>query len=348
VQQCLLARGLAARGRSTAMVTLDVGQPPEMVFDGVRVVRSHREDAGLPGLRFLWPRLTGPWAAMRRADAAVYYQRTSDSLTGLVAAFCRRHGRRFVFAVGEDGDCLPSLPNCRTARERTLYRYGLRRADVVVVQSRWQSEALARNFGTESVLIRSAAPDPGEPPPAPRDGRPRFLWAGRFAPQKRPQVLVEVARLCPEADFDVVGGESSGAPDPAMQDAARDLPNLRLHGFVPNREMGPLYDRALALLCTSLREGFPNTFLEAWSRARPVVTTVDPDGVIAKENIGVVAPEAGALARAVRTIAARRESWAEMAERARRYYLREHRPERVLARYEALLDGLAAREACSP
>jgi glycosyltransferase involved in cell wall biosynthesis len=344
VQQCLLARGLAQRGRPTAMVTLDVGQDVESTFDGVLAVRSYREEAGLAGLRFFWPRITGLWAAMRRADASVYYQRTSDSLTGVVAAFCRRYQRRFVFAAGEDGDCLPALPNCRTARERVLYRYGLRRADVVVAQSRWQHDALARNFGLSSVQIRSAAPDPGEPWAVPPEARPRFLWAGRFAPQKRPDLLIELARRCPDADFEVVGGQSSGAPDAMVTDAARRIANLHLRGFVPNRQMGSLYESALALVCTSVREGFPNTFLEAWSRGRPVLTTVDPDGVVGEERIGLVANDVEALVAAVREMSAGGRQWAEMAGRARAYYLREHRPERILDDYGSLLDGLAAHE----
>jgi glycosyltransferase involved in cell wall biosynthesis len=350
VQQCLLAKGLARRGRPTSMVTLDVGQGDERTFDGVLALRSYRLDTGWPGLRFFWPRITGLWTAMRRADAAVYYQRTSDSLTGVVAAFCRRYGRRFVYAAGEDGDCLPSLPNCGTARERVLYRYGLRRADLVVAQTRWQRDALARNFGVPSIQVKSAAPDPGEPAPLPREGRPRFLWAGRFAAQKRPELLIELARRCPEADFDVVGGESSGGPDAVVTDAARCIPNLHLHGFVPNLEMGPLYAGALALVCTSVREGFPNTFLEAWSRARPVLTTVDPDGVVAEEGVGLVATDILALVEAVREMSAAGEAWTAMAGRARAYYVRAHQPDRILDDYEALLDGLASqeRDVCNP
>jgi glycosyltransferase involved in cell wall biosynthesis len=277
---------------------------------------------------------------MERADAATYYQRTSDSLTGVVAAFCRLRGRRFVFSVGEDGDCIPALPNCRTARERVLYRYGLRRAHVVVAQTRWQQEALDRHFGRSSVLIRSTAPDPGEPSPPPSAGTPHLLWAGRLAPQKRPELLLELARRCPEVVFDVVGAAQSGAAEHEFTAGAAAVPNLRLHGFVPHGGLGAFYDRAAALVCTSVREGFPNTFLEAWSRARPVLTTVDPDDVVRREGVGLVAGGLEELAEAARTLSKQGREWAGMAGRARAYYLREHRPDRVLDLYEALLDNL--------
>ena len=344
VQQCLLARGLARRGHAVSMVTLDEGQGDDRVHEGVLALRSYRTGAGLPGLRFFWPRITHVWAAMRRADAAVYYQRTSDSLTGVVAAQCRLRRRFFVFSVGEDGDCQPDLPNCSTARERALFRFGLRRADVVVAQTRWQQEALARHFGVPSVLVRSAAPDPGEPAPPPRESRPRFLWAGRVAPQKRPELLIELARRCPEAEFDVVGAAQGGASGEAFTAAARGLPNVHLHGFVPHTGLGAFYDQAAALVCTSLREGFPNTFLEAWARGRPVLTSVDPDELVRQEEVGLVASGIEGLVEGARTLGARGEDWAAMCRRARAYYLREHRPERILDDYEALLQKLTSRD----
>jgi glycosyltransferase involved in cell wall biosynthesis len=349
VQQCLIARGLARRGHVVSMITLDVGQVDGRVHDGVLALRSYRERSGLPGVRFFWPRIGRVWNAMRRADALVYYQRTSDSLTGVVAAFCHSRGRRFIFSVGADEDCLPSLPNCLTPRERALYRYGLRRADAVVTQTRWQRDALVRHFGRRSVLIRSAAPDPGEPSPLPREARPRFLWAGRIAPEKRPELLLELARRCPGTDFDIVGSAAPGVPANLLAAAAAEIPNLRLHGFVHHGDLGKFYDQALALVCTSAREGFPNTFLEAWSRGRPVLTTVDPDGVVYEEGIGVVGGDVGELAQTVRDVEGRGDMWAGMASRARAYYLREHRPERILDDYESLLGSLDHEpRACSP
>jgi glycosyltransferase involved in cell wall biosynthesis len=332
------------------MVTLDEKQGEGRVHDGVAAFPSYRATAGLPGLRFFWPRITHVWAALGRADAASYYQRTSDSLTGLVAAFCRLRRRRFVFAVGEDGDCLPSLPNCRTARERALFRFGLRRADVVVAQTRWQQEALARHFGLPSVLIRSAAPDPGEPEDRPREGPPRFLWAGRVAAQKRPELLLGLARRCPEVAFDVVGAAQEGGALDLFAGAAAALPNVKVHGFVPHAELGAFYRQARALVCTSVREGFPNTFLEAWSRGRPVLTTVDPDEIVRREGVGLVADGLEALAEAVHRVAEREEEWRAISRRARAYYLRDHRPDRILDAYERLLDGLPRRDEppCSP
>src|SRR5690554_6564241 len=97
VQMVTLATAVAARGYPVSMLCLDHGQAAEDTIRGVRIIRMHAPNAGWPVVRYLHPRLTGLWAAMRRADADVYYQRASGATTGFVAAFARRHGRASIF-----------------------------------------------------------------------------------------------------------------------------------------------------------------------------------------------------------------------------------------------------------
>ena len=64
-------------------------------------------------------------------------------------------------------------------------------------------------------------------------------------------------------------------------DELRATPNIEYLGQVaPERAQQLMADAAL-LLSTSDEEGFPNTFVQAWSSGTPVVSLkVDPDGVI--------------------------------------------------------------------
>src|SRR5438105_13961880 len=104
-QQVLIARELVRRGYPVSIIVFDYGQAEVEQIEGIRLVRAYRREAGLPLLRSVHPRLTGLWAAMRRADADIYYQRGAESETGLVAGWCRRHERCFIFAIAHDTNC---------------------------------------------------------------------------------------------------------------------------------------------------------------------------------------------------------------------------------------------------
>jgi glycosyltransferase involved in cell wall biosynthesis len=344
VQQRLLARELVRRGHAVTFVTLDHGQPDGATHDGIRVLKMCGENAGLPGLRFLHPRWTSLWGALRRADAEVYYQRGGGVETGQVALFARRHRRRFVFATASDTNCVPELPDLPVAREKILYRFGLRRADRVVCQTETQRDLLVRNFQVGASLVRSCSEDPWREAAALRDRPfegPRVLWVGRFSPQKRPELLLELAALCPEVPFEVVGGRAGdGVYAAGLVSRAEALPNVTLHGWVRPDEVGAFYDRASVLLCTSPVEGFPNTFLEAWSRGVPTVSTVDPDGLIETKGLGAVGRTAPELSSALARLHAEGRTWSDSSRRARDHYVRTHTVGAVVDAYERLLGAL--------
>ena len=121
VQQTLLARALTARGHEVSMVTADYGQADGAVWEGIRVHKAYRPAAGLPVLRFVHPRWSGLWSALARADAQLYYTSCAGMQVALLALFCARRGRRFVFRSASDSDCDPSKLLIRYARDRWLY-----------------------------------------------------------------------------------------------------------------------------------------------------------------------------------------------------------------------------------
>src|SRR3954469_7235686 len=98
VQQSILARLFHRNGYRVSMICLDFGQPQGAVVDGIPVYKTFPPDAGIPVLRFLHPRLTSIWNALGEADADVYYQRSAGMLTAVMAQFCRRHGKRSIYA----------------------------------------------------------------------------------------------------------------------------------------------------------------------------------------------------------------------------------------------------------
>jgi glycosyltransferase involved in cell wall biosynthesis len=345
-QTTLLSRWLAARGHDVSLVTWDEGQADGARVDGVRLLKLCRRDDGLPGLRFLHPRWTSLWAALDRAGADLYYQNCAEYVTGQVALWSERRGRPFVYWTASDTDCDPRLPALRTRRERILYRYGLRRAERLIVQTRAQQRRLREGFGLEATVIPAPCPGPSERDYAVRahPGAAPVLWVGRVSPEKRPDRLLDLAQACPELSFDLVGPFGDGAHARAALARARGLSNVTVHGALGREPLGRMYARALCLVSTSDYEGFPNTFLEAWSHGLPVVSTVDPDGLIAARGLGAPAASGADLALAVRRFSADRAGWARASAHARAYYLENHTVDMALARVEqAFLEAVASR-----
>ena len=333
VQQCTLAREFVRRGWQVSMVSMDFGQPDGIVVDGVTVHRMHAHKAGLPGLRFFHPRLTSLWAALRRADADIYYQRVGSALTGLVAAFARLHRRAFVFASASDMDFVPELPFIRYARDRRLYAYGLARADAVVAQSPAQRIACAANFRREAQVIRSGYGHTGKP--ARRDGV--VLWAGTLKDMKRPELFVELARRLPRHRFRLVGGNelgSKGTHEASLRALACGLDNIEFTGFVPFVDVEAQFDGAALLVNTSAAEGFPNTFLQAWSRGTPTVSFFDPGAEVDGRAVGGVVASIDAMAQEVDRLMQSEAAWRQRSRDAAAYFQQHFSAATVVQTYE--------------
>jgi glycosyltransferase involved in cell wall biosynthesis len=346
-QESLMARWLVGRGHDVSMITWDEGQGDEALINGVRVLNMGRREAGIPGLRFVHPRWTRLCRALARADADVYYHNLGDGLLGQIVLWCRWRGRKSVYSVSCDPACDRSLPMLLELRHRLLYRYGLRNADRLIVQTQRQRGMLREHFGLESEPL----PMPCEESPRAdlnaehhaAGRRPGILWIGRFAEQKRLEWLLAVAARMPECRFHVLGGPN----DPTgyaerLTVRARTLPNVVLQGQVERSKLGPFYRQAACLLCTSAFEGFPNTFLEAWSHGVPVISTVDPDGVIARFGLGAVADTVDDLVGALRNLLASPLLQSRVSSVAREYYLANHALDPSMERFERVFREVVA------
>lgn len=343
-QVSLMARWLAARGYGVSLLTWDEGQAGEELVDGVRIIKMCSRDSGLPGLRFFHPRWTSLIRALDRADADVYYHNCAEYVTGQVALWCRWKTRKFVYSSASDLDCTPGLPWMKKWRVRLLYRYGLLHADHIVVQSRKQRNMLCEGFGLKSTVLPMPCPGPSateyQAPTPPRRDSNRILWVGRICPEKCPERLLELAQLCPEVHFDVVGPADGSEYARDICDRARTLPNLTLHGAMPRVRMPEFYRQAACLCCTSVVEGFPNTFLEAWSHGLPIVSTFDPDQLIAERQLGVAAGNTAGLAVGIRQLTQSPDEWLQISARARRYYTENHTLDVTMPRFvEIFLDA---------
>ena len=342
VQQSHIAKGLAQAGFRVSMLCLDFGQPLHVEIDGVQVHRLHKPTAGLPGLRFLHPRLTSFWRGMRMVGADIYYQRGADMHTGVVAAFCRRHDKKSIFAGAHNTDFSPSEHLIRYNRDKWLFEYGLAHASAVVVQNPVQLQLCRENYRRDATLIRSCYPASSTVQANPNG---EVLWVSTIRYFKKPERFIELARRLPEYRFTMIGGPGGSDAESqryfeSIRSLADAVPNLTFLGFVHPADVEQHFDRARLFVNTSDAEGFPNTFLQAWARGMPTVSLFDPGSVEGGQSVCSMAPDVNGLIEIVRALNRDESLWRETGERCRQHFMRNHSLGSVLDAYERLFRNL--------
>ncbi len=343
VQQTLLARALTQRGHTVSMVVGDYGQADGASWDGVKTFKAFHPAAGLPVLRFIHPRWTGMWSAMKKANADIYYNSTASMHAGQVALFAKFHGKQAVHRIAHDMGCDPKTNPIKYWRDRKLYEYGLRHSGSVLAQTEWQKDALLKNYAVHSKIAYMLVDAAGRVPPYAERGLP-VLWVNNLRPFKRPDLMLELAASLPEYEIHMIGGPVAGHGElfAKSKQQAEHLPHLKFLGNVPYHDVNDSYQNAKVFVNTSDTEGFPNSYLQAWVRGTPVVSFFDPDGLIAKEGLGFTVKTLPEMLEAVKLLLNDAVAWQIISERCLTYMAREYNDDKILAPYLAEFNRLSA------
>lgn len=111
------------------------------------------------------------------------------------------------------------------------------------------------------------------PPIYKAKGNKNILWAGRFAKGKRLDLLIEIAKLLPNVNFDV-HGYSINEDERAMEEKLRSLSNVQVNGVYHSVDALIDAKEYSLFLYTSLFDGLPNILLEVTKAGLPVVASL--------------------------------------------------------------------------
>ena len=124
-----------------------------------------------------------------------------------------------------------------------------------------------------------------EPGEITKSEKPTVVFLARLDPYKRPWLFVELARNFPDVEFIFLGKahfEGKGAWKP------EGLPeNVRLMGHIVGEEKIRLLSSAWVLVNTSIHEGLAVSFQESLKCETPILSSVDPEGVVSRFGIYV-------------------------------------------------------------
>jgi glycosyltransferase involved in cell wall biosynthesis len=286
-----------------------------------------------PWVRLLEPRVSDAWAlpllALRKVimprpdpfapspfyrsiDADVFLTFGVQSNSAAVIASAHAEQKPAVLFLGSDGDLderyLLDSAFVSTYRDSSAAcLWTIQNADDIFCQTPSQQQRLLERFQREGTVIRNPIDldewDRLAAEPIPVDltlGLKRYaLWVGRAeGVHKRPLLLLDVARKCPEVDFLMILNRRDDALEAQVR---RDAPaNVHIVERVPFSVMPAIMRRAAVLVNTSLLEGFPNTYLQAAASGVPVASQCVEAGFLKDSASGICAGgDLDALAAAV-------------------------------------------------
>lgn len=298
VQTYLMAAGIAGDGRyDVSYATTDVDEPEAV--DGVRVVRIPAGN-GEGGCTFE--------AFARTLDSEspdLVVQAGRSQFTCHAARYCSDRGIPFIFRVSSEISCRRFREVPRVFGEYTLRKAinpvrmarallvdwrtfkAMRKASVIIAQTRTQQERLQQSFDQHVVHFRNLHEVPPEQTIT-KDERPMVLWLASVKSGKRPELFLDICkRLQGRGCRIVMAGRMS---EERFREDIEDLATRGFLEYVENvsfEDSNALLARARVFVLTSKYEGLPNTVIQAWLRRTPTVTLgVDPDGMIAHKGLG--------------------------------------------------------------
>ncbi len=266
---------------------------PDFIPQGYKIVKV----ADARGFRrfgeFLDAPLLSKWLKEIKPD--VIYQRVGCGYTGIAAYYARHNGGRLIWHVAHDMEVEPfdsTVSKNMVFRylDKKVLEYGIKHATAIIVQTQRQRELLKRHYNRTPV----AQIENGHPFPKgsiKKSDGVEIVWVANLKPWKRPELYIRLAKDLESSHnikFTMVGSPAwSESRHAEFMRLIKDQRNLTYLGGRTQDEVNAILARAHIFVNTSIQEGFPNTFIQAWMRQVPVVSmSVDPNDVLTRNRIG--------------------------------------------------------------
>lgn len=193
----------------------------------------------------------------------------------------RSHHRRRCTIIGSIESQTDWRDETITPQAIRLFENTVLRCDHLFSNSAMVKRSLEKNYGLQSEVVSTGVDTEFFTPDweKPANLRPRVLFVGALRSFKGPQVVLDAAQRCPEADFVMVG---EGVMRQELQDRARSMANVEMRGTLGRSEVREEYRRADIFMFPSRWEGSPRVLMEAAASGLPVLARkdYDPESVI--------------------------------------------------------------------
>jgi glycosyltransferase involved in cell wall biosynthesis len=284
---------------------------------------------------------------LARIKADIHIIKLPRDLLLPIGVFCKLFRKKLMFVGQIDSDVDPDfLKKANNLFSYWFFRIGLCLTDSVVAQNAFQQKGFYAVYKKRAKIISNIITLPNQEAIIRKENY--ILWVGNNLAKKQPDKFLNLAINLPQFEFKMIMALMPGAPDDGfIKDRLSTVPNMEYLGFVPFSQISQYFQKASLFVSTSVREGFPNTFLQAWQYGTPVVSLhVDPDDVIEKYQLGRHSGTFAALGQDVEELMQNDELRNYMGQNAKRYVEANHSIRAIVSQYLEVFEEVqvAAKE----
>ena len=295
-----------------------------------------------------WLNLFHLYRLMKRIKANYWYCRGTRSYLFPVWVVSKFIGGQVIWACSNPMQVSKSMKKTNEKQnfayiiffniDKYLFLFALRRIRFVILQDSYQKKKLQQNWNVVGEVVNNSV-FPMDHVLKRRENN--IVWVGRLTPRKQPEKFLELVNQSRHLDlnFYMIGGRiTHNALIESVKEVEKSNSRFYYFGEIENSDVLSILSRSLILVNTSLWEGAPNVFLEAWSCGVPVVTLkIDPGGYIEREGIGNVSKTVSVMIKDIENLVKNNNEWLEKSVNARAFIKREFNIKKNMDKFESIL-----------
>lgn len=281
-------------------------------------------------------------------------QRMNSCVTGKIGSYCKKNNKTFVW-FSTDIDSVSNKMHVqrqyrfyKTRKTKLINRVlllalaqindtvrniGMKNINVCICQNKWQQNQLKPNFGLNAIILKSGHNSPKNISKE-NENLPVILWAGNLGSNKNPLAFLEMAMIHSnkKRKFTLIGKGTDFEIISKINQISVD--NFSYKGHKSFEESLTYFDKCSVFVNTSVNEGFPNTFIQAWLRGVPVITLgVNPDNLITDHKLGFVCQSVQDASDKINELLSNHELYHEISENCLKYANEHHTIEKVTQQF---------------
>ena len=310
------------------------------------LIETYDPDRGIKILKYFYSYIPSLYKEAAQYKPDVIIQACAGLNTGIMAFIAGRLNIPFIYRCANDIDSDARYKSTLFKYEQIAYKFGLKRANAIVCQNRYQHASMKEAFPEKPLyILHNPFLKDSDAKINLYENRKYVAWLGVFQRQKNLSLLYDIAKKCPEITFQIAGmpGKSMDSHTEGALASLKKLSNVEFTGYLPRRQIPQFLSKAVALLNTSHYEGFSNTFLEAFSVGTPVIALekVDPDNIITTNRLGFTAKKDDEIAGLIEHVFELEENeCSSLSKRCRAFVQERHDPVKMANELTRILSSL--------